>query len=223
MIDDGQEDESVLGPTQMPAAATRKRKSADRDQDNDVEMAESAQPKRRTVGSGVTQQTSESYVQPNLESQLPGQSQVSPGVAHARTPGVRGAVPGAPDKDSALLDALAQKEKEKEQPTATTSKGGKGKAVVMPIDKEFANMKIAQADEKEDASRQRAEEMRVWEECERDVDVRGNFMVIELVDMVRRNRGHAVRSINPAWQGKPDFKKFKKVRETDAYHLCDSD
>ncbi|KAF8609331.1 hypothetical protein BDV93DRAFT_140859 [Ceratobasidium sp. AG-I] len=207
-IDDSHDDESVLGPTVVEEVTTRKRKSADRDKDSDVEMAESAQPKRRTVGSGVTQQTSESYVEPNLESQLPEQSQVHPGIAHTRTPGVRGAVPGAPDKDTALLDALSQKEKE--QPAATTSKSGKGKAAATPIDKEFANMRIAQANEQEEASRRRAEEMRVWEECERNVDVRGNFMVIELVDLVRRNRGHAVRSINPAWGGKPDFKKFKK-------------
>lgn len=214
-VDDSHDDESVLGPTQVTAVATRKRKSADRDKDSDVEMEETAASKRRTIGTGVTQQTSESYVEPNLESfeaHSVQQSQAQrAGVAHTRAPGTRGAAPGAPDKDTALLDALTQKEKE--QSTATTTKGKNGKAPAVPIDKEFANMRIAQANEKEEASRRRAEEMRVWEECERNVDVRGNFMVIELVDLVRRNRGPAARSINPAWQGKPDFKKFKKVRD----------
>ncbi|KAG8697310.1 hypothetical protein FRC09_007947 [Ceratobasidium sp. 395] len=182
-------------------------------------MHEPTQSKRRIAGAETSGQTivpisgptaDHSYTEPNPESQSSTHPQAHPpGVAHTRTPAARGAVPGAPDKDTALLDALARKESEVE-PNATTSKGKSSKPGAA-IDKEFANMRIAQEnEEKEAASRKRAEEMRIWEECERDVDVRGNFMVIELVDLVRRNRGVAARSINPAWEGKPDFKKFKK-------------
>ncbi|KAG8744892.1 hypothetical protein FRC10_009262 [Ceratobasidium sp. 414] len=220
-LDDTPEDGTTVGPT--PAVAfNRKRKPTDRDGDSDVEMAEPTQSKRRVMRAGVSEQASTSgtgpepdrpYTEPNLESN-PSQSVTQsqphpPGPAHTRAPGTRGAAPGAPDKDTTLLDALARKENEPEPGAATVKgKGGKSGAA---IDKEFANMRIAQEnEEKEAASRRRAEEMRIWEECERDVDVRGNFMVIELVDLIRRNRGAAARSVNPAWEGKPDFKKFKK-------------
>ncbi|KAG8680328.1 hypothetical protein FRC08_016382, partial [Ceratobasidium sp. 394] len=209
------------GPT--PASTSnRKRKSADRGGDSDVEMAGPTQSKRRVVGTETSEQAAtsgagpgpdRSYTEPNLESsssQHAAQSQSHPPAAvHTRVPGARGAVPGDPDKDTALLDALARKDNEPEAGTSTAK--GKSSKTSAAIDKEFANMRIVQEnEEKEAASRRRAEEMRIWEECERDVDVRGNFMVIELVDLVRRNRGAAARSINPAWEGKPDFKKFKK-------------
>ncbi|CUA76782.1 putative protein ORF22 [Ictalurid herpesvirus 1 (strain Auburn)] [Rhizoctonia solani] len=202
-------------PLQPPVAAdeTRKRKSADRDQDDDdVNMEDTTRVKRRVPVSGISQKPSGSdEVLPNIEvdpeSRAATQSQLPPpGQAHTRTSGPRGAIPGAPDKDSALLNALAQTENEQ----ASGSKSGKGKAAKpAPIDKEFSNMRIAEK-EKEEASCRRAEEMRIWEECERDINVRGNFMVVELVELVRRNRGPPARSINPAWEGKPDFKKFKK-------------
>lgn len=221
-LDDVPGDGTATGPT--PTIATsRKRKPSDRGADSDVEMAEPTQSKRRVVtvevseqasGSGSGQGPNRSYVEPNLESNQSQSAQTQlhlPGIAHTREPGARGAAPGAPDKDAALLDALARKESEAEP--VTTSSKSKGSKPSAAVDKEFANMRIAQEnEEKEAASRRRAEEMRIWEECERDVDVRGNFMVIELVDLVRRNRGTAARSVNPAWEGKPDFKKFKKVR-----------
>ncbi|KAG8716101.1 hypothetical protein FRC11_009150 [Ceratobasidium sp. 423] len=202
-------------PLQPPVAVdeTRKRKSADRDQDDDVDMEDATRVKRRVPASGISQKSSHSdQILPNMESNAESrtvtQSQLPPaGQAHTRPPGQRGAAPGAPDKDNALLDALAQTENDQ----APASKGGKGKgAKTAPIDKEFSNMRITEEREREEASRRRAEEMRIWEECERDVNVRGNFMVVELVDLVRRNRGPPARSINPTWEGKPDFKKFKK-------------
>ncbi|KAG9127348.1 hypothetical protein FRC07_014758 [Ceratobasidium sp. 392] len=222
-LDDAPDEGTVIGLAPAAATSNRKRKSSDRDGDSDVEMAEPTQSKRRAIGTEASAQASasgsgpepdRSYTEPNLESnpsQPAAPSQLHPpGVAHTRTPGVRGAAPGAPDKDTALLDALAKESQP--EPAATTSKG-KGNKAGAAIDKEFSNMRIAQEnEEKEAAARRRAEEMRIWEECERDVDVRGNFMVIELVDLVRRNRGAAARSINPAWEGKPDFKKFKKAR-----------
>ncbi|CAE6521239.1 unnamed protein product [Rhizoctonia solani] len=202
-------------PLEPPVAVdeTRKRKSADRDQDDDVSMEDAMRVKRRVPASGISQKPSHSnQVLPNVESaaesRVATQSQLPPpGQAHTRPSGSRGAAPGAPDKDSALLDALAQTENDQ----VSASRAGKGKgAKTAQIDKEFSNMRIAEEKEKEEASRRRAEEMRIWEECERDVNVRGNFMVVELVDLVRRNRGPPARSINPAWEGKPDFKKFKK-------------
>ncbi|CAE6407763.1 unnamed protein product [Rhizoctonia solani] len=202
-------------PFQAPIAVdeTRKRKSADRDQDDDVSMEDATRVKRRVPASGISQKPSHSdgalpNAEPDPESRAVTQSQLPPpGQAHTRASGPRGAIPGAPDKDGALLNALAQTENEQ----ASGSKSEKGKAMkTAPIDKEFSNMRIAEEKEKEEASRRRAEEMRIWEECERDVNVRGNFMVVELLELVRRNRGPPVRSINPAWEGKPDFKKFKK-------------
>lgn len=215
------ENSAALAPTTTLAAtgSSRKRKSSDRDQDGDADMEDATRPKRRVTSTSMSQQPDSgqnpSYTEPNLESsqsQSPTQPRIlASSQAHTRSAGPRGAAPGAPDKDSALLDALAQHAKEDQGPSSkdakSKNKGGKGATV----DKEFSNMRIAEANDKEEASRRRAEEMRVWEECEHDINVRGNFMVVELVDLVRRNRGPATRSINPAWEGKPDFKKFKKV------------
>ncbi|CEL57786.1 titin [Rhizoctonia solani AG-1 IB] len=195
-----------------PADDTRKRKSADRDEEDDANMEDVTRAKRRVPASGISQkpdqlsQSAPSW-EPNPGLQVTVQSQTLPASqAHTRASGSRGAAPGAPDKDNALLHALAQTENE----AISTLKTGKPKgAKTAPIDQEFSNMRIVEEKE-EEASRRRAEEMRVWEECERDVNVRGNFMVVELVNLVRRNRGPPVRSINPAWEGKPDFKKFKK-------------
>ncbi|KAJ1311369.1 hypothetical protein OPQ81_009862 [Rhizoctonia solani] len=204
-------------PLQPPTTTdeSRKRKSADRDQDDDLNMEDATRVKRRVLASRISQKPGHldqvfSSAQSNLESQAAIQSQLpSTGRAHTRAPGPRGAVPGAPDRDNTLLHALAQTESEPDSATkGAKSKGAK--TASGPIDKEFSGMRIAENKEKEDSSCRRAEEMRIWEECERDVNVRGNFMVVELVDLVRRNRGPPARSINPAWEGKPDFKKFKK-------------
>lgn len=210
---------SVIGPTQTLTATdtARKRKSADRDGDEDVDTEGPTRLKRRVPNSGLSQKSNRlgqepSYTEPNLESsqsQSTTQSHAPPaGQIHTRALGSRGAVPGAPDKDTALLNALAQNEKE--QASASKTEKSKEKKAGL-TDKDFSDMRIAEEKEKEEASRRRAEEMRIWEECERDVNVRGNFMVVELVDLVRRNRGSATRSVNPAWEGKPDFKKFKKA------------
>lgn len=215
----GENSAALAPPTALAASdSTRKRKSADRDEDGDVDMEEATRPKRRVTSATMSQQPESgqnpSYTEPNLESsqsQSPTQPRtLASSQAHTRSAGARGAAPGAPDKDNALLDALAQHAQQDQASTSkdakSKNKAGKGAAV----DKEFSNMRIAEANDKEEASRRRAEEMRIWEECERDINVRGNFMVVELVDLVRRNRGPAARSVNPAWEGKPDFKKFKK-------------
>ncbi|ELU41750.1 hypothetical protein AG1IA_04222 [Rhizoctonia solani AG-1 IA] len=194
----------------VSADDTKKRKSADRD---DVDMEDVTRVKRRVLASGISQQYSHLDQNTTTSEPDPG-SQVatkphllSTGQAHTRSSVSRGAAPGAPDKDGALLRALAQTENE----AIAVSRDGKLKGTKnAPIDQDFANMRIAEEKDKEEASRRRAEEMRIWEECERDVNVRGNFMVVEFVDLVRRNRGPPARSINPAWDGKPDFKKFKK-------------
>ncbi|QRW19254.1 hypothetical protein RhiXN_00660 [Rhizoctonia solani] len=194
----------------VSADDTKKRKSADRD---DVDVEDVTRVKRRVLASGISQQYSHLDQNTTTSEPDPG-SQVatkphllSTGQAHTRSSGSRGAAPGAPDKDGALLRALAQTENE----AIAVSRDGKLKGTKnAPIDQDFANMRIAEEKDKEEASRRRAEEMRIWEECERDVNVRGNFMVVEFVDLVRRNRGPPARSINPAWDGKPDFKKFKK-------------
>ncbi|CAE6399517.1 unnamed protein product [Rhizoctonia solani] len=215
---DGGSTISTAAPSQplhpsAPGDDTRKRKSADRDEDDDVNMEDITRVKRRVPASGISQKHNHldqdvpnrdlsSGSQATTKFQLPPASQ-----AHTRASGSRGAAPGAPDKDSALLHALTQTENETTSaPKTEKIKGAK----IAPIDQDFSNMRIAEEEKKEQASRRRAEEMRIWEECERDVNVRGNFMVVELVNLVRRNRGPPVRSINPAWEGKPDFKKFKK-------------
>lgn len=62
---------------------------------------------------------------------------------------------------------------------------------------------------KQDAKR---EEDKFWDDFDKDVDLRGNFMVIQLVDLYRKdNQNFSGSDVRPSWVGKPNFKQFKKV------------
>ncbi|KAG7085760.1 hypothetical protein E1B28_003301 [Marasmius oreades] len=116
-------------------------------------------------------------------------------IAPARdTPTSTGAEPGKPDTDDAFLKAVASTKR--------------GKRAEDEFDREFNKLKISKPElEREDLE---DKQWAILEEFGDDLNIRGNFMVIVQFDASRtRARGDAQES-NPEWNGKPNFKKFKR-------------
>lgn len=108
-----------------------------------------------------------------------------------------GAAPGRPDTDEAFLKAVASTKR--------------GKKTEDTFDREFNNLKISKPDLEKDQERK---EWAVLDDFGDDGDARGNFMVILEMDVpVRKNETQALDRGGGRldWEGRPDFKKFKKV------------
>lgn len=118
-----------------------------------------------------------------------------PSTAPTSKPTKPGAAPGQPDKDAAFLKAIASTKR--------------GKKTEDEFDRDFNKLKIS----KPDLVREEPEkEWAILEDFGDETNVRGNFMVV--VEMEIPNNGSRQRrALNevPEWQGKPNFKKFKKV------------
>lgn len=109
-----------------------------------------------------------------------------------------GAAPGKPDKDAAFLKAIASTKR--------------GKKTEDAFDREFNNLKISKPDL---VHEEPEKEWAILEDFGDETNVRGNFMVVvemDVPDNVSRPR-RALTEV-PEWQGKPNFKKFKKVSQT---------
>lgn len=109
-----------------------------------------------------------------------------------------GAAPGKPDTDNAFLKALASTKK--------------GKRAEDDFDREFNNLRISKPEIAKDAA---AKQWEVLEDFGDDGDLRGNFMMIVEMDVPTKENSNGARStvreMRTSWQGKPDFKKFKKA------------
>lgn len=119
-----------------------------------------------------------------------------------------GAAPGKPDTDADFLKALASTKK--------------GKRREDEFDREFNNLRISVPEREKD---ERAEEWKLLADFGDESNLLGNFMVIMEMDVPERGRHHSnsfgessraqIRDIeSPAWRDKPNFKKFKKVKQT---------
>jgi len=137
----------------------------------------------------------------------PGTSKPS-SMAGARTTTVKGkendkqgtgALPGKPDTDPTFLKAIASTKR--------------GKKTEDAFDREFNKLKISkpELDQQQDPE----EEWGVLAEFGDDSGLRGNFMVVVEMDVYRKdgagNEVLAQKVVNDSWDGKPNFKKFKKV------------
>jgi hypothetical protein len=86
----------------------------------------------------------------------------------------------------------------------------KGRKKEDQFDREFNSLKITKPDSLDDLD----VEMEAWQLLPKDMDVRGNFMVcIANVEVRRNTRSTTRKDGNPEWIGRPDFKKFKKVKK----------
>ncbi|KAJ6621877.1 hypothetical protein B0H10DRAFT_1874467 [Mycena sp. CBHHK59/15] len=112
-----------------------------------------------------------------------------------------GAATGKPDTDSVFLKAIASTKR--------------GKKTEDDFDRDFNKLKISKPDLAADEAEHRPE----WELLETFGDennLRGNFMVIQDLDVFKSEHGGGPKKratgTDARWEGKPDFKKFKKVR-----------
>ena len=192
--------EGSAGTSASPAAQrSQKRKARDETADIEMQDAENARPaKRRSASREPTappqsQAASAPKVFTNAANKPASGAQKAAGQRQSR-----GAVPGQPDTDEAFLKAVA-----------STKRGKKHED---DFDREFNELRIS----KPEVQRADPEEQwKVLDEFEDDKDVRGNFMVVVEMDLVRdRREGASVLTGGGGrrdWKGRPNFKKFKKV------------
>ncbi|KAI0325140.1 hypothetical protein GY45DRAFT_1287702 [Cubamyces sp. BRFM 1775] len=228
-----EEEESTLASrsdsrTQTQARGT-KRKSQEADVVDDVEMADGGPPRNRPRTedgqSGKSQAASPRSPAPTqgaTHSQTQGTNKplskivtrvdMSQSQVHTRAKPAKklnsvaggrdeGTASGEPDKDAAFLKAVASTKR--------------GKKTEDEFDREFNNLRISKPDLEQDKA---GEAWAVLDDFDDDKDVRGNFMmVVEMPvyresgrtiglgsDHLRRGEGRL------EWQGRPDFKKFKR-------------
>ncbi|KAF5331812.1 hypothetical protein D9611_008906 [Ephemerocybe angulata] len=213
-----EEEESVPAPatTTSPAAKAgaavlKNLKRRLRDEDGDVEMGEEGEEgshlvsrppaKRRAtevdqVEKSVPPQRGTSKA-PTLAPEASTSASKDKEKGKSKTKGKTGAEEKKPDKDSAFLKALA------------STKRGKKKED--NFDREFNDLKISKP--VLDEGPEPEEEWAVLAEFGDDTGLRGNFMTILEMPVFKERNGNAGRereNANPEWQGKPNFKKFKK-------------
>ncbi|KAJ7095750.1 proline-rich protein [Mycena belliarum] len=112
-----------------------------------------------------------------------------------------GAATGKPDTDRAFLKAIASTKR--------------GKKTEDDFDRDFNKLKISKSDLRVDETDERPQ----WELLESfgdETNLRGNFMVIQDLDIFKTDKAPGSRkratTNDPRWDGKPDFKKFKKQK-----------
>ncbi|OCH87756.1 hypothetical protein OBBRIDRAFT_795927 [Obba rivulosa] len=194
------EEEEESGPATLGAGSGIKRKS--QEEDVDMEVATQARTKRRAVENVDAVEASTPRPSSRVAEKPP--SKPAPSKAPVPTQGHKGkpvsgadAELGAPDKDEAFLRAVASTKR--------------GRRAEDDFDREFNNLRISKPDLVRD------EQHAAWavlDDFGDDSNIRGNFMVIVEMEvpertrdrppMVRRGGGRV------EWEGRPDFKKFKK-------------
>ena len=107
-----------------------------------------------------------------------------------------------PDRDENFLKALASTKK--------------GKKKEDQYDRDFNELRVAKPTQAHlKAAVGVEEDLEVWNAIEKDMDIRGNFMVVmqEIEPRVPREPEEVGPSHpgRPEWVGRPDFKKFKRV------------
>jgi len=104
---------------------------------------------------------------------------------------------GEPDTDKRFLTALASVKK--------------GKKSEDSFDREFNNLRISKPDMEREV---REQEWDLLDGLDDEHDVRGNFMLVVELDVCKKGvsagRG-TLRTGRIEWEGKPDFKKFRRV------------
>jgi hypothetical protein len=109
----------------------------------------------------------------------------------------RGAEPGKPDTDAAFLKAIASTRK--------------GKRTEDDFDRDFNKLRISRPGTapEEPAEAEPEDQWAILHDFGDGNGLSGNFMTIVEMPVFRKEKPQPV--YNPAWDGKPNFKKFKKV------------
>ncbi|KAF5378152.1 hypothetical protein D9615_007618 [Tricholomella constricta] len=105
-----------------------------------------------------------------------------------------GALPGKPDQDTKFLKAIASTKR--------------GKKTEDDFDRDFNKLKISKP---ELVHEEPEDEWAVLADFGDDTNVRGNFMVVMEMQAYNRGRREKNGETTLEWQGKPNFKKFKRA------------
>lgn len=199
-----EEEESMSGATPdlnvlQPNQSQGLKRKTPMEEDEDVEMVdeEGPRPKRRAV-EDVNAVQSSAF---GAVGKPPSQATAKPSSRADQTQKSQkpsGAAPGKPDMDEAFLKAVA-----------TTKRGKRAEDT---FDREFNNLRISKPDLDRD---EQQKEWAVLDDFGDDGDMRGNFMVIVEMDVHRKDgeqRALRAGGGRTDWEGRPDFKKFKKAR-----------
>ncbi|KAJ7784408.1 proline-rich protein [Mycena metata] len=119
------------------------------------------------------------------------------------TAATAGAATGKPDTDTVFLKAIASTKR--------------GKKTEDDFDRDFNKLKISKSGLRDDEPEQRPD----WELMETfgdESNLRGNFMVIQDLEVFKTETGPRKRAVtaDPRYEGKPDWKKFKKNKSITA-------
>lgn len=203
-----EEEETQPGTTQIRGKASQilKRKAVILDEDETEGIDdESAGP----TGRGLTAAKRRAVENVNSVERVDGAAIITgiggrgvskpPSIVRDQKPTKPGAVAGKPDTDAAFLKAIASTRP--------------GKKTEDAFDREFNQLMITKPDLR------REEEEKGWAllgEFGDETGVRGNFMTIMEMDVFKKDgepgsRQRRAWEGNPEWQGKVNFKKFKKV------------
>ncbi|KAH8105460.1 hypothetical protein BXZ70DRAFT_920948 [Cristinia sonorae] len=192
-----EEEESIAPVSQSQPTQQRGQKRKAGDEDVEMDDAENPRHKQRTSGPsgpimgkpGDKAGSSETTDKPKGKAAK---------IISAKAERSQGASGGKVDKDEAFLKAVA------------STKRGKKKED--DFDREFNNLRISKPDLRREEA---ANEWSVLEDFGDDRDLRGNFMVVLEMEVYKKEprtdqsvfrRGEGRLD----WEGKPDFKKFKK-------------
>ncbi|KAG6820297.1 hypothetical protein H0H93_002561 [Arthromyces matolae] len=190
--------------SQMSVAPTRGTKRALENIHEDAQMADVAN--EQTAGPSLAKKRAIENV--NSVQQAPSTTAAPVSRAQSKPPSTAarkgstaqkagGASPGKPDQDDRFLKAIA-----------STKKGKKGED---DFDRDFNKLKISKPTlEREDPE----EAWAVVAEFGDDINIRGNFMMIVEMPVYHRGVKGNVGANDAQWQGKPNFKRFKKKPET---------
>ena len=174
--------------------------------EEEEEMTQSQAPgRRRKRALEVVDEDAEMKVEPPAKRQATSERDMAPAptsskprstatVAPTDKKGGSGAAAGKPDTDNEFLKAIASTKR--------------GKKTEDAFDREFNKLKISKPEvEKRDPE----EEWAVLAEFGDDSGLRGNFMTVVEMDVFRRDGRGQAREPLREWDGKPNYKKFKKV------------
>jgi hypothetical protein len=216
------EEEEETGPSTFELRATsaaKRKRLGEAGEGGDVVMddVESHPPsKRRATGTSQAEWIEDEVpappnAQPRATSKPPSSRPGGAGASNAKDSSSKtgskakasGAVAGKPDEDSAFLKAVA------------STKRGKKKED--DFDREFNKLKISKPD-LAPVEDEPEKEWAVLAEFGDDSGLRGNFMTIMEMEVFKERDSNGMRverasgaGLKPEWQGRPNFKKFKKV------------
>ena len=190
------EEEELQSQTPTLVSNAAKRKAEDMtDGTNDATGAGGSRAKRRALEDSGRANQAEPSQAPKEAAPI---SKTQQATQHKRKDGAStGAAPGKPDQDAKFLKALASRKK--------------GKKNEDEFDREFNNLRISKPDVQQEEARPQEDYNILADFCD-DEDLRGNFMVVmEMEVPERRRRGIRRGDERVDWEGRVDFKKFKRV------------